>query len=331
MTDKPLVSAIVATYNRADIVGQAIESILGQTYKNIEVLVVDDGSTDGTQEALRRFGNRIRVVRQENAGPGAARNRGIEIARGELIAFQDSDDIWLPTKLERQVRLLEKAGPTVPCCLCNAILRFSSGRTTSSFENAPIRPDLEEGIWDNPTQILLTRFILFNQMVIVRRSVLEKLRGFNANFRCLEDYDLALRLSLEGPWAFIREPLAIWNQGSVGSLSAKALAQQCWLKKTEMKVLEGISARVGVGDHPALQKIVRRRIRKVSRELRGVSLIEGGTIGERAQGHALLQVERFRRAIDRRLPSYPKMKVRPIPAVPAPSTGASRDVAIGAS
>lgn len=113
MTAEPLVSAIIATYNRADIVGEAIESILGQTYKNMEVLVVDDGSTDGTHEALRRFGNRIRVVRQENAGPGAARNRGIEVARGELIAFLDSDDIWMPTKLERQVRLLEKVGPTV--------------------------------------------------------------------------------------------------------------------------------------------------------------------------------------------------------------------------
>jgi glycosyltransferase involved in cell wall biosynthesis len=87
--DKPLVCPIVATSNRADIVGEAIESILGQTYKNCEVLVADNELTDGTHETLRWFSNRIRVMRQENAEPGTARNRGIVVASGKVIAFQD--------------------------------------------------------------------------------------------------------------------------------------------------------------------------------------------------------------------------------------------------
>src|SRR5258707_1636701 len=98
VTARPLVSAIVATYNRADVVSQAIESILGQTYENLEVIIVDDGSTDGTVEVLERFGSRLRILRQQNAGPSAARNRGIAAARGEIISLLDSDDVWLPKK-----------------------------------------------------------------------------------------------------------------------------------------------------------------------------------------------------------------------------------------
>jgi glycosyltransferase involved in cell wall biosynthesis len=91
MRNLPLVTAIVATYNRANLVGKVIESILGQTYQNIGVVVVDDGSTDDTPNVLRQFGDRIRPIYQDNAGPGAARNRGIAAARGEIVAFLDSD------------------------------------------------------------------------------------------------------------------------------------------------------------------------------------------------------------------------------------------------
>src|SRR4051812_26873537 len=97
-----LVSVIIPTYNRANVVSEAVESVLNQTYSKVELIVVDDGSTDDTLEKLRRFGNTITVITQENAGPSAARNAGIANARGDLIAFLDSDDLWLPTNLERQ-------------------------------------------------------------------------------------------------------------------------------------------------------------------------------------------------------------------------------------
>src|SRR5690242_17488768 len=126
--DAPLVSIVIPTYNRAAVIRRTIENIFDQTYSNIEVIVVDDGSTDDTQTTLRQFSDRIRVIRQANAGPAVARNRGIEIAQGEIIAFQDSDDLWKPTKLERQVTLLTKYNKSVPCCLCNAVIGMVDGR-----------------------------------------------------------------------------------------------------------------------------------------------------------------------------------------------------------
>lgn len=315
MSTNPLVTAIIPTYNRSSVIVRTIENVLLQTYSPIEVIVVDDGSTDDTESVLKKFGSRIRWIKQQNAGPGAARNRGIELARGELVAFLDSDDSWMSAKVERQAKVLETAGPAAPCCLCNAILRFENGRTISSFENAPIRPHIKEGIWENPTEILMTRFVLFNQTVMVRRSVFERLGGFNEKFRCLEDYELALRLSFEGPWAFISEPLAVWNQGSTGSLSGEASIHQRRLKSTELEVLKGISGRLNTAGASTFREILSRRIRKVSRELRAVGLTEGTTRAERMLGHALVRTERLRSAIDRRLSGYPKIRVRPVPTI----------------
>jgi glycosyltransferase involved in cell wall biosynthesis len=114
MSAEPLVSVIIPTYNRAGVICKSIDDVFRQTYKNIELIVIDDGSTDDTQATLRRYGSRIRWFTQANSGPSAARNRGLEVSRGDIIAFQDSDDLWEPTKLERQVRIMEKFGDVVP-------------------------------------------------------------------------------------------------------------------------------------------------------------------------------------------------------------------------
>jgi GT2 family glycosyltransferase len=103
-----LVSVLIPTYNRAYILGKAIDSVLAQTYRQIEVIVVDDGSTDDTRAMLARYGDRVRCIHQENAGLAAARNSGLAVARGEFIAFQDSDDEWEPWKLEAQVTLMQR-------------------------------------------------------------------------------------------------------------------------------------------------------------------------------------------------------------------------------
>lgn len=310
---QPLISVIIPTYNRSSLIARAVQCVLAQTYGRIETIVVDDGSTDDTEAVLKAFGSSIRYVRQENAGPGAARNRGIVLAHGELVAFLDSDDSWAPAKIERQVRLIDTAGPAVPCCLCNALLRFSDGSTRSSFENALIAPSLPEGIWDNPTDILITRFLMFNQMFMARRSVLERVGGFNERFRCLEDYDLALRLSFEGPWAFISEPLVVWNQGSLGSLSALAAARQRHLRTTELEILRGISQRLDA-THAALSKTLGKRIHQTSRQLRAANMVALDSPPMRVLGQMLFVFERLRSSIERRLPGYPRMSVRPVPA-----------------
>ena len=100
---EPLVSVIIPTYNNAAYLVESVESVLNQSYRNIELIVVDDGSTDNTQAVLAGFGDRLRYVRKANGGPSSARNLGIQMARGQLIAFQDADDLWLPEKLALQV------------------------------------------------------------------------------------------------------------------------------------------------------------------------------------------------------------------------------------
>ncbi len=105
----PTVSVIIPTYNRRAYVQEAIDSVLAQTYTDYEIIVIDDGSTDGTGEALReRYGDKIIYEWQENQGLSAARNRGIESSRGQYIALLDSDDLWMPEKLERQVACLSQ-------------------------------------------------------------------------------------------------------------------------------------------------------------------------------------------------------------------------------
>ncbi|MBL8266085.1 glycosyltransferase family A protein [Steroidobacter sp.] len=102
----PLVSVIIPTYNRAALLCETVDSVLAQTYPNIEIIVIDDGSTDDTTEAIQKYGDRVRYTRRANAGVNAARNLGIKQARGEFIALLDSDDLWAPYKLELQVQLL---------------------------------------------------------------------------------------------------------------------------------------------------------------------------------------------------------------------------------
>ncbi len=115
--DAPLISCIVPVYNGECFVAEALESIFAQTYDPIEVVIVDDGSEDGTAKKLASFGERIRMIRQANAGPSAARSRGLKEAAGQLVAFQDADDLWLPEKLKLQMERLA-ARPEAELCTC---------------------------------------------------------------------------------------------------------------------------------------------------------------------------------------------------------------------
>lgn len=311
---RSLISTIIPTYNRASLVCDAIESVRQQTYSSVEIIVVDDGSTDDTQARLRKYGDSVRVIVQDNAGPSAARNRGIEAARGDFVAFLDSDDTWKRTKLERQVRLLQNVGESVPCCLCNAAVIRPDGKEATTFQYAGLKPALREGVWQNVTEVLATQFLMFTQMVAVRRNVLEKIGGFDERLWVLEDYDLALRLSLEGPWAYICEPLAIYREKSPGSLAAIGQTDELRLLERAIQVRQSFHDKVNAStSHRHLRHPCVRGLRAFRRQFRAMELSRDKKWTHSLLGHSRLRLDRYRRAVYRRSPWYPKMKVAPIP------------------
>ena len=312
MHSPTIVSAIIPTYNRAHLVTEAIDSVLAQTYPHIEVIVVDDGSTDDTMARLAPYGTRIRVIRQENAGPGAARNKGIAASSGGLVAFLDSDDLWLPSKIERQVRLLQKAGTSIPCCLCNINMRWSQ-KELASFEIAALKPPIAEGIWINVDEILATRFLLFNQGIMIRREVLQRMGGFDESLWLLEDHELALRLSLEGSWAFIRDPLVIWREHRTGSLYQTAQQQELRWKEPLVQILERQVAMLkDKHQYKKLRRYLGYELRSARRQLKAAKLAEMSSWAAPVFGSSLRKLEQYQRALFIRSPWFPKMKVRSV-------------------
>ena len=309
MNDNPTVSIVIPTYNRCNEVQAAISSALAQTYTNTEIIVVDDGSSDGTSDVLARFGSRIRFVRQENAGASAARNHGVRVSKGQLIAFLDSDDLWLPRKIERQVAVMQLAGHGVPCCLCNIQLAYLNGNLGSSFDLSLLSPALEEGVWQNVLEVLATRFVLFNQAVAVRRDALDAVGGFDETCRFMEDHDLALRLALLGPWGFIRSPLVIWHQGTKDSLTTRAKNDPVALQETVCSIYRKV---IGLSESTHQPKRAQHRLilelMKSELRLRAERCIRSKSKARRLFGHAIKQLEHYADKLYTNSPLYPAME-----------------------
>lgn len=197
MTD-PLVSVIIPTYNRAHFLGQAIQSALDQTYPQVEVIVIDDGSTDDTAAVVAGFGDRVRYVHQENSGVSAARNHGLRLARGATIAFLDSDDLLMPHKLETQIAYLE-ANPAVGMVYASHEFIHEDGRYHSTCRLHPSSATYHR---------LLAECKIALPSVLVRRSVLNAVGGFDETMRIGEDIDLWVRIARHYPIGVIEEPLA---------------------------------------------------------------------------------------------------------------------------
>jgi glycosyltransferase involved in cell wall biosynthesis len=309
-TDRPLVSVVIPTYNREGIIRDTIEDVFRQTYANIELIIVDDGSTDATLSILESYGDRIRWLTQENAGPAAARNRGIAIARGEFIAFQDSDDAWHPTKIARQVSLLTRAGESAVCCVCNCVVELPDV-VIFSFQNAPLNPPINEGLWLNPAEVLATRFILFNQAVVVRRKVLERIGGYDESLRLMEDMELAMRLSLEGPWTFIHDPLATRQAKIERTLGNEATPQI--VAENGANIREDVLQIVKRNEQLSfLEPLMEREFKRARRNLLAVRLMNNEAWSAKTLGWALERIEHYRMAVLRRSPWFPSMKVIPL-------------------
>lgn len=202
----PKVSVVIPTYNRRMYVQKALDSVLSQTFNEFETIVVDDGSTDGTGDALRaRYGDRIQYIWQENQGASVARNCGIDISKGIYIALLDSDDLWLPNKLATQVPILDANQ--------HAVLVFSPAWSIGS--NGQHLPNSKVGAITHEDDLTLESLCLTNRMggapstALIRRSALERVDGFDPTLQFSEDWDLWIRLRQLGSFIAIDEPLAV--------------------------------------------------------------------------------------------------------------------------
>jgi glycosyltransferase involved in cell wall biosynthesis len=205
------VSVIIPTYNRAALVTEAVTSVLAQIYRDFELLVVDDGSTDATPAALAPFGSRVGVLRRKRrGGVSAARNLGAAAATGDWLAFLDSDDLWLPEKLAQQVDYL-KSHPDVAICQTEESWVRKGVRV-----NAPHTCRKAEGDIFLPS---LNRCLVSPSAVMLHRRLFEAMGGFDESLPAAEDYDLWLRITWRYPVGLVPAPLIIKRGGHPDQLS----------------------------------------------------------------------------------------------------------------
>jgi len=199
----PKVSIIIPTYNRGVLLHKAIDSVLAQTFSDYELIIVDDGSTDGTRDVVARYGSgKIRYIFQENKGKSAARNLGIKLADGEYIAFLDSDDMFLPSKLQLQVEVLDAHGS------CGFIYSYASNVDESgNLLNYHFEGNLSG--WIYPDLLLIKNNCIATPTVMVRAAVLAEIGGFDESMHICEDLDLWRRIARRYQVLQVREPLAI--------------------------------------------------------------------------------------------------------------------------
>ena len=206
----PTVSVIIPTYNRWPMVGEAVQSVLAQSYSEFELIVVDDGSTDDTVEKLAGIDARPRIFRQANRGVSAARNFAVKQARGRYLAFLDSDDLWQPRKLAIQAEFMDR-NPTVEICQTEEIWIRHGIRVNPKYKHRKpsgdiFLPSLELCLV-SPSAVMMTR------------ELVEKIGGFDESLPVCEDYDFWLRIGLEHQVPLIAEPLVLKRGGHADQLS----------------------------------------------------------------------------------------------------------------
>jgi glycosyltransferase involved in cell wall biosynthesis len=212
----PSVSVVVPSFNRADCIARTVESILAQTFRDFELIVVDDGSVDDTAEVLAKFGDRIRLIRQENRGVSAARNAGIRAARGNWVAFLDSDDEWHPTKLERQMDCLEKHRARM--CFTRCVTDQGEViRDVDELLSQPIGSQTYR-VSDAVDMICQVRCHPHVQSLVVEKPLLEAAGLFDESLYGAEDTRLVYNLSFLSGFTYIDSPLVVIHRGTSNSL-----------------------------------------------------------------------------------------------------------------
>ena len=286
MPDTPAVSVVIPAYNRAASIRTAIESVLAQSWRDLELIVVDDGSSDGTVEAVRGIDDpRIRLVLHEtNRGAAAARNTGIAEARAPWVAFQDSDDEWLPGKLEKQMARLTAPGADFVASYCGMIV---VGR---HFQGQGERPQViyipnarhREVAGDILSPSLRTSLVS-NQTLVAHRDTLRQAGGFDETLPALIDWECVLRLAQRGRFDFVDEPLVLqrFSQNSITGDPARRI-------RARARVIE--KHRTLFAAHP---RVLAHQYRSLAGDLR--------RIGDHAGARSALAQARALRPTDWRL------------------------------
>ena len=210
----PKVSVIIPTYNRLPMLKEAVDSVLAQDFEDFELIVVDDGSTDGTSEEIEKYGGRVKLLRQpENRGVSTARNRGILRARGKYIGFLDSDDLWVKGKLKTQVTFLDN-NPQYPLCYTDEIWIRKGKRVNPKIKHAKYSGWILEKC--------LPLCIISPSSALMRKIVFKKVGLFDEVLPVCEDYDLWLRITARFPVFFIHRKLIIKRGGHPDQLSNRS-------------------------------------------------------------------------------------------------------------
>jgi len=239
----PRVSIIIPTWNRSRVLCEAVDSALAQSFTDSEVVVVDDGSTDDTAAVVAaRYGPlpRVRYLRQPNAGPASARNRGVRESRGALIAFLDSDDLWEPSKLELQVDQLDRHAEAA-LSFCDAVVRDRGRDRGTRFAGKRFVGDI------TVRGLVEWNFPMCTPAVVVRRSALEAVGLFDAGLACQEDWDLWIRLITHAPVVYIDRPLVVIRRGDDNLSRTRVLdkwraALQLWTRHADRLERSGCPA-----------------------------------------------------------------------------------------
>lgn len=266
------VSVIIPTYNRSEILGRAIHSVLGQKEIALELLIMDDGSTDGTREMVLKNFPQAAYYYQENQGPAAARNHGIEKAKGDWIAFLDSDDEWLPGKLASQLDFFNQ-NPSYRICQTEE-LWIRNGRRVN-----PMKKHQKHGGWIFSRCLPLC--IVSPSAVMLHREVFEETGLFDAEYPVCEDYELWLRIAAKFPIGLVEKPGLLKYGGHEDQLSHKLPAMDQYRIRALDKIIR--SGRLNPQDLSDAKAMRAEKIRIYAQGAR-----KRGLLREAEQAEALL-------------------------------------------
>ncbi|MBX2865984.1 MAG: glycosyltransferase family 2 protein [Leptolyngbyaceae cyanobacterium MAG.088] len=278
MNSNLLVSIVIPAYNAATYLPEVIQSVIDQSYKNWELLVINDGSKDNTAEVTNHYcqkDSRIRLISKENGGVSVARNLGAKLAKGELIAFLDSDDLWSKDKLLTHTEYME-ANPQVGVSFSRVELIESDGKSTDKLTD-----NIVETV--QPHELFYTNPTVTTSNLVIRKSVFEELNGFDESMQYNEDIDLLFRLAIQNVWRIegIDKVLVQYRLHSSGLSSTLKKMEEGWvilMKKARHKAPNLVEQHYDAAQAAQLQYLARQTLRLDMPAVLGVSFINRALI-----------------------------------------------------